>query len=79
MVDSIISTGKNICAALTLLLEYPVPKTIEVATLIDIQNRQLPIISNYTSKLLPQNTSIEIKLLEIDGEDKLKISETPNN
>ena len=75
IVDDVLFSGRTARAAMEGLLDYGRPKRIDLAVLIDRGYRELPIKANYLGfelKTAPDE-HIEVKLYEIDGEDKVII------
>lgn len=75
LVDDVLYTGRTIRAALSALLEYGRPKSIQLATLIDRGHRELPIRADYVGKNVPTSRSevIKVNLEEKDGLDEVLI------
>jgi pyrimidine operon attenuation protein/uracil phosphoribosyltransferase len=53
------------------------PKSVQLAVLVDRGHRELPIQADYVGRKVPtsKHEIIEVKLTEIDGEDKVVIVE----
>ncbi len=53
------------------------PKAIQLAVLVDRGHRELPIRADYVGKNVPTSKQeiISVELLDIDGEDSVKIKE----
>jgi pyrimidine operon attenuation protein/uracil phosphoribosyltransferase len=77
LVDDVLYTGRTIRAALDALVDFGRPAVIQLAVLVDRGHRELPIKPDYVGKNVPtaQNEQVEVKLKEIDGEDKVLLLE----
>jgi pyrimidine operon attenuation protein/uracil phosphoribosyltransferase len=79
LVDDVLYSGRTVRAALDALNGIGRPATVRLAVLIDRGHRELPIRADYVGKNVPSAHSerINVKVAEIDGEDLVTISETP--
>lgn len=77
LVDDVLYTGRTVRAALDALVDLGRPKRIQLAVMIDRGHRELPIRADYVGKNVPTSQSevIQVKLSEIDGEDRVLILE----
>jgi len=77
LVDDVLYTGRTIRAALDALLEFGRPQSIQLVVLVDRGHRELPIKADYVGKNLPTSLaqSVQVHLLEIDGQDQVEIQE----
>lgn len=77
LMDDVLYTGRTIRCALSELIDFGRPKSIQLAVLIDRGHRELPIRADYVGKNVPTavNEIIEVKLQEIDGTDEVLICE----
>ena len=77
LVDDVLYTGRTIRSALDALIDFGRPRSIQLAILIDRGHRELPIRADYVGKNLPtaQKELVQVKLLEIDGDDRVFIEE----
>jgi len=73
LVDDVLYTGRTTRAALDALIDYGRPKAIQLIVLVDRGHRELPIKADYVGKNLPTSPeeSVQVRLLEIDGEDEV--------
>ncbi len=73
LVDDVLYTGRTIRAALDALIDFGRPKAIQLICLVDRGHRELPIKADYVGKNLPTSLSesVQVKLLEIDGNDEV--------
>jgi pyrimidine operon attenuation protein / uracil phosphoribosyltransferase len=73
LVDDVLYTGRTTRAALDALIDYGRPKAIQLIVLVDRGHRELPIKADYVGKNLPTapEESVQVRLLEIDGEDEV--------
>ncbi len=77
LVDDVLYTGRTVRAALDAVIDLGRPKTIQLAVLVDRGHRELPIRADYVGKNVPTSSQevIGVRLMDIDGEDKVVISE----
>ena len=77
LVDDVLYTGRTIRCALSELIDFGRPKTIQLAVLVDRGHRELPIRADYVGKNIPtsQNETVEVRLVETDGKDEVVIIE----
>lgn len=77
LVDDVLYTGRTVRAALDAVIDLGRPKVIQLAVLVDRGHRELPIRADYVGKNVPTSSQevIGVRLLDIDGEDKVVISE----
>ncbi len=73
LVDDVLYTGRTTRAALDALIDYGRPKAIQLIVLVDRGHRELPIKADYVGKNLPTapDESVQVRLIEIDGEDEV--------
>ena len=73
LVDDVLYTGRTTRAALDALIDYGRPKAIQLIVLVDRGHRELPIKADYVGKNLPTapEESVQVRLIEIDGEDEV--------
>jgi len=78
LVDDVLFTGRTIRAALSELVDFGRPRSIKLLVLVDRGHRELPIQPDFTGKFIPteKNQSIEVRLEEVDGEDKILLIES---
>ena len=77
LVDDVLFTGRTVRAALDALMDLGRPSVIQLAVLIDRGHRELPIRADFAGKNVPtaKREIVQVKLKEIDGEDKVIITE----
>ena len=78
LVDDVLYSGRTVRAALSALMDFGRPKTIQLAVLVDRGNHELPIRADYVGlhqKTLT-NQEVRLRVKEIDGEDSLWLMET---
>jgi len=70
LVDDVLFTGRTVRAAITALLEYGRPASVQLAVLVDRGHRELPIRADYVGKNLPTAFSerVNVHLSEMDGD-----------
>ena len=77
LVDDVLYTGRTTRAALDALLDHGRPQRVDLCVLIDRGHRELPIQANYVGRSIQTSDEevIEVRLMEIDGEEKVKLCE----
>jgi len=77
LVDDVLFTGRTVRAALDEIVDFGRPKAIQLAVLVDRGHRELPIRADFVGKNLPTSDKekVEVKVLEVDGEDRVTIWE----
>lgn len=77
LVDDVLFTGRTTRAALDALLAFGRPQRVELCVLIDRGHRELPILANYVGRSLQTSELevIEVRLREVDGEDRVVLCE----
>ncbi|HEX3043643.1 MAG TPA: bifunctional pyr operon transcriptional regulator/uracil phosphoribosyltransferase PyrR [Bacillota bacterium] len=77
LIDDVLFTGRTVRAALDALMDLGRPACIQLAVLIDRGHRELPIRADFVGKNVPtaKREGVQVKLLEIDGEDRVVIVE----
>jgi len=77
LVDDVLYTGRTVRAALDAIIDLGRPSQIQLAVLIDRGHRELPIRPDFIGKNVPTSKSevVEAKLLEVDGEDEVIITQ----
>lgn len=77
LVDDVLYTGRTVRSALNALMDIGRPKSIQLAVLVDRGHRELPIRADYVRKNVPTSKQeiISVELLEVDGNDSVKIKE----
>lgn len=73
LVDDVLFTGRTVRAAIETLMDFGRPATIQLASLIDRNHRELPIMANYIGKTIqtePED-SVRVRLTEVDGDDRV--------
>lgn len=80
LVDDVLYTGRTVRSALDAIIDIGRPNSIQLAILIDRGHRELPIRADYVGKNVPTsiNEIVQVELKEIDGEDRVIISENDN-
>ena len=73
LVDDVLYTGRTIRAALSQIIEFGRPSTIQLAVLVDRGHRQLPIRPDYVGKNIPTGfkDSVRVYLKDQDGADEV--------
>jgi len=77
LVDDVIYTGRTTRAALDALFDHGRPRRIQMCVLIDRGHRELPVEASFVGRTIQTtpNESIEVKLSESDGADKVLLME----
>ncbi|MCL6557778.1 MAG: bifunctional pyr operon transcriptional regulator/uracil phosphoribosyltransferase PyrR, partial [Firmicutes bacterium] len=77
LVDDVLYTGRTVRAAMDALMDLGRPAVIELAVLVDRGHRELPIRADYVGKNVPTSRKevVSVLIREIDGEDRVVISE----
>lgn len=77
LTDDVLFTGRTVRAAIDAVIKYGRPKAIQLAVLVDRGHRELPIRADYVGKNVPTSLDeiVRVRLIEIDGENKVVISE----
>jgi pyrimidine operon attenuation protein/uracil phosphoribosyltransferase len=73
LVDDVLYTGRTARAAISEILDFGRPRRIELAVLVDRGYQELPIRADYVGKKVDTTESqmVEVRLEELDGEDKV--------
>ena len=81
LVDDVLYTGRTIRAAIDAIIDLGRPNMIQLAVLIDRGHRELPICADYRGKNIPTSKTeiVHVSVEEIDGENKVTISEGCRN
>lgn len=77
LVDDVLFTCRTVRAAIDAIIDVSRPKCIQLAVLIDRGHKELPIRADYVGKNIPTSKEevVGVKIVEIDGEDSVKIYE----
>ena len=80
LIDDVLYTGRTARAAIEAVIDLGRPKMMQLAVLIDRGHKELPIRADYVGKNVPtsKNEVIHVKLVEIDGTNKVVISQKDN-
>ncbi len=73
LVDDVLYTGRTIRAALSQIIDFGRPLTIQLAVLVDRGHRQLPIRADYVGKNIPTSfeDNVRVNFVERDGQDEV--------
>lgn len=79
LVDDVLYTGRTVRAALDALCDFGRMRSIQLAVMVDRGHRELPIEANFAGRKIATKDSeiVEVKLMEIDGEDAVYVMEKP--
>jgi pyrimidine operon attenuation protein / uracil phosphoribosyltransferase len=77
LVDDVLYTGRTTRAAMDALFAEGRPHRVQLCVLIDRGHRELPIEAAYVGRMVQttENEVIEVKLMEVDGQDKVLLME----
>jgi len=77
LVDDVLYTGRTTRAALDALFSHGRPARVQLCVLIDRGHRELPVEAAFVGRNVPTsaNEVIEVKLVEVDGSDKVLLME----
>ncbi len=80
LVDDVLYTGRTVRAALSVLVDYGRPQSIQLAVLVDRGHRELPIRADYVGRNVPtaQTEAIQVNLSETDGEEAVYVCDLPD-
>lgn len=76
LIDDVLYTGRTVQAAMSALLAFGRPATVELLTMVDRRfNRHLPIISDYTGITIDalDEAYVRVELEQIEGKDRILI------
>src|SRR6185503_7560845 len=78
LVDDVLYTGRTTRASLDALFDKGRPRRVQLCVLIDRGHRELPIEARFVGKFVDtaDNEIIEVKLEEIDGQEKVLLVES---
>lgn len=79
LVDDVLYTGRTIRAALSQIIDFGRPKTIQLAVLVDRGHRQLPIRADYVGKNIPTSydENVRVHFSERDAGDEVLLFPPP--
>ena len=77
LVDDVLYTGRTVRAALSAIMDFGRPRSIQLAVLVDRGGRELPIAADYSGLTrIPQaNQEIRLSVKELDDEDSLWLTQ----
>lgn len=77
LVDDVLYTGRTARAALDAIMDLGRPEMVQLVILIDRGHRELPIQPDYIGKCIPtsRSESVDVQVTEIDGQDRVIISD----
>ncbi len=81
LIDDVLYTGRTVRAALSAIMEFGRPSTVQLCVLVDRGHRELPISADYVGKNIPTslNEEVKVKLSEVDGEDAVYLVDVKPN
>ncbi len=77
LVDDVLFTGRTVRAAMDALFSHGRPSRVQLCVLIDRGHRELPVEAAFVGRTVQttMNEVIEVKLIEIDGAEKVLLME----
>ena len=77
LVDDVLYTGRTTRAALDALVDVGRPRRVELCVLIDRGHRELPIHADHVGRTVQTSDRevIEVRLREVDGEERVMLCE----
>lgn len=77
LVDDVLYSGRTVRAALDALVDLGRPQSVQLAVLVDRDERELPIRADYIGKNIqaPAGDRVYVRLSEVDGVDAVVIGE----
>jgi pyrimidine operon attenuation protein/uracil phosphoribosyltransferase len=77
LVDDVLFTGRTVRAALDALFSHGRPRRVQLCVLIDRGHRELPVEASFVGRTVQTTMKevIEVKLVEIDGAEKVLLME----
>ena len=77
LMDDVLYTGRTTRAALDALFDHGRPARVQLLVLIDRGHRELPIEARYIGRTIQTsaNEIVEVKFKEIDGTEKVLLTE----
>lgn len=79
LIDDVLFTGRTVRAAISVLIDFGRPRSIQLAVLIDRGHRELPICPDYVGRSVPtgQSEAIQVNLREIDELEAVYVCDLP--
>lgn len=77
LVDDVLYSGRTARAAITALIDFGRPKTLQLLVMVDRGWRELPIHADYSGTILEttREQTVQVHLEEEDGRDEVVLSE----
>lgn len=74
LVDDVVSTGRTVRVALDVLGGLGRPRAVQVATLVDRGDREVPIRADYVGQNIPpdERRRVQVHVRELDGADEVR-------
>ena len=81
LVDDVLYTGRTIRAAIDQIVDYGRPALVRLAVIVDRGLREYPIQADYVGLKIDTraNNLVQVRLNEIDGDEKVVLMELPHN
>lgn len=75
LIDDVLFTGRTIRAALSQIVDFGRPRTVQLAVLVDRGHRELPIKADYVGVNIPtvQSDRVLVEVSEKDGRDQVSV------
>ncbi len=79
LVDDVLFTARTVRAALSEMLDYGRPRSVQLAVLVDRGGRELPIQPDYCGLVLKTRPGdiVDVCLAELDGRDGVSVTAAP--
>ena len=73
LVDDVLSTGRSVRAALSVLLDLGRPKAVRLAVLLDRGSRELPVSADFIGEKIdaPTDKIVQVYLREVDDREEV--------
>jgi pyrimidine operon attenuation protein/uracil phosphoribosyltransferase len=77
LVDDVLYSGRTVRAAITALVDFGRPRTIQLLVMVDRGWRELPIHADYAGTTLEttREQTVHVRVVEEDGRDEVVVSE----
>ena len=81
LVDDVLFTGRTIRAALSQIVDFGRPKTVQLAVLVDRGHRELPIKADYVGVNIPtsKEDQVLVELSEKEGKDQVCLEKSKSD
>lgn len=75
LVDDVLCSGRTIRAALSQIMDFGRPRTVQLVALVDRGHRELPIKADYVGANIPtaRDDEVVVEVRETDGRDRVSV------